>query len=476
MAQITNENLMMTTINDENQQLMANKANHKATERRILGPILPNVLRPNVAAKGKPLALQTKQWTQNTSNGNILKTSNTSNVVKPSNATVKINPVLPPHKSSDFEIFCDESQDSEMNDEYEEEEEEEEENDENREDMDLTDHMLSERTENSLAIEEAVIQAFHYSEVKCEESLDLESDEEELEDESTSEQNSELITNTFDATALSRCKEYAEEIHKYLMFIERKCMADPCYISKQPEINAKMRSILIDWMVEVTEEYKLHDQTLFFAVNYIDRFLSHMSISRQSFQLLGTAALFIASKYEEIYPPDLSEFVYITDDSYTKHQILNMEKLILKALDFEISAPTTYYFVEKLLTQLDLISNVKYLAKYLCFLTLLESEPFLRFYPSEIAICCIILSAHTLGFPQLINAKFIQDSLSYENDLKGGSVVSLLADRKRCIEALLKMHAFAAKHPQQAIQTKYSNDKYYRVASVEPMVIAPNVH
>lgn len=44
----------------------------------------------------------------------------------------------------------------------------------------------------------------------------------------------------------------------------------------------------------------------------------------------GTSALFIASKYEEIYPPDLTEFVYITDDSYTKGQILNMEKLILK--------------------------------------------------------------------------------------------------------------------------------------------------
>ena len=46
----------------------------------------------------------------------------------------------------------------------------------------------------------------------------------------------------------------------------------------------------------------------------------------------GTSALFIASKYEEIYPPELTEFVYITDDSYTKGQILNMEKLVLKVI------------------------------------------------------------------------------------------------------------------------------------------------
>ncbi len=60
------------------------------------------------------------------------------------------------------------------------------------------------------------------------------------------------------------------------------------------------------------------------------RFLSKVSISRQEFQLLGTAALFIATKYEEIYPPEISEFVYITDDSFNKLQILQMEKVILR--------------------------------------------------------------------------------------------------------------------------------------------------
>ena len=55
-----------------------------------------------------------------------------------------------------------------------------------------------------------------------------------------------------------------------------------------------------------------------------------MSIARQSFQLLGTSSMFIASKYEEIYPPDVNEFVYITDESYDKAQVLKMEMLILK--------------------------------------------------------------------------------------------------------------------------------------------------
>lgn len=81
------------------------------------------------------------------------------------------------------------------------------------------------------------------------------------------------------------------------------------------------RLILVDWLVEVAEEYKMKRETLCLAVNYVDRFLSVMSVFRSKLQLVGAAAMFIASKYEEIYPPDVNEFVYITDDTYTKNQV-----------------------------------------------------------------------------------------------------------------------------------------------------------
>ena len=55
-----------------------------------------------------------------------------------------------------------------------------------------------------------------------------------------------------------------------------------------------------------------------------------MSVLRGKLQLVGTAAMFIAAKFEEIYPPELGEFVYITDDTYSKKQVLRMEHLILK--------------------------------------------------------------------------------------------------------------------------------------------------
>ena len=80
----------------------------------------------------------------------------------------------------------------------------------------------------------------------------------------------------------------------------------------------------------MSEEYKLQTETLYLAVNFIDRFLSLMSVQRAKLQLVGTAAMFIASKFEEIYPPDVTEFVYITDDTYTKRQVLRMEHLVMK--------------------------------------------------------------------------------------------------------------------------------------------------
>jgi cyclin-A len=90
---------------------------------------------------------------------------------------------------------------------------------------------------------------------------------------------------------------------------------------KQRDINHTMRVILVDWLVEVGEEFKMQSATLHLCVNYIDRFLSEVSVQRGKLQLVGIACMMIAAKYEEIYPPSPSEFVYITDHTYTIQQV-----------------------------------------------------------------------------------------------------------------------------------------------------------
>ena len=99
-------------------------------------------------------------------------------------------------------------------------------------------------------------------------------------------------------------------------------------MSRQPDLTHNMRSILVDWLQEVAEEYHLSLDTLALAIAYLDRFLSKMSVSRSKLQLLGTTCMYLAAKFEEIYPPEIAEFVYITDDTYTKRQVQSTATLL----------------------------------------------------------------------------------------------------------------------------------------------------
>jgi len=126
---------------------------------------------------------------------------------------------------------------------------------------------------------------------------------------------------------------------------ELRFMPTPDYIQDQPQINAKMRAILNDWLYEVHKKYCLRRETLFLAINITDRYLSQAWVSRNQLQLVGVTALNIAAKFEEIELPELAELVYVTADSYTKQQILDMEITILTMLRFEIAAPTSASFL-----------------------------------------------------------------------------------------------------------------------------------
>ena len=118
-------------------------------------------------------------------------------------------------------------------------------------------------------------------------------------------------------------------------------------MKSQSDINESMRAILVDWMVEVHLKFKLLSETLFLTVNIIDRYLSLKGISRQRLQLVGVAAMLISTKYEEIYPPTVKDFVYITDEAYTKEEVLEMESDILQTLDFDLQQTSQYRFLER---------------------------------------------------------------------------------------------------------------------------------
>ena len=93
---------------------------------------------------------------------------------------------------------------------------------------------------------------------------------------------------------------------------------------KQPDITCGMRAILVDWLVEVADEFQLDPQTLFLSVAYIDFYLSLISVTRSKLQLVGTTCMYLAAKLEEMCPPEIGQFAYITDNTYSKKQVYNL--------------------------------------------------------------------------------------------------------------------------------------------------------
>ena len=89
-------------------------------------------------------------------------------------------------------------------------------------------------------------------------------------------------------------------------------------LATQSEINIKMRRILVDWLIDVHLKFKLLPETLFLSINMVDRYCERNQVKRKAYQLLGITSMLIASKYEEIYPPFIKDFIYITDKAYTK--------------------------------------------------------------------------------------------------------------------------------------------------------------
>mmetsp|Transcript_20171 Transcript_20171/g.47714 ORF Transcript_20171/g.47714 Transcript_20171/m.47714 type:complete len:411 (+) Transcript_20171:53-1285(+) len=185
--------------------------------------------------------------------------------------------------------------------------------------------------------------------------------------------------------------EYLPEIMDALFNEEVCCRPRPSYMEIQPDINGKMRAILVDWLVEVHMKYRLREETLFLAVNLIDRYLSSLPVIRRRLQLVGVTAMFVAAKFEEINPPRASNFVYITDSTYSKEELLQMECAMLNCVNFQVVVPTAAHFLHPFL-QANNCDGPRHreLIKYVLELALLDLR-MIRVLPSELLAAAVLL-------------------------------------------------------------------------------------
>ncbi|XP_020212690.1 cyclin-A1-1 [Cajanus cajan] len=254
------------------------------------------------------------------------------------------------------------------------------------------------------------------------------------------------------------CATFACDIYKHLRASEAKKRPSTDFMEKvQKDINPSMRAILIDWLVEVAEEYRLVPDTLYLTVNYIDRYLSGNLMNRQRLQLLGVASMMIASKYEEICAPQVEEFCYITDNTYFKEEVLQMESAVLNFLKFEMTAPTVKCFLRRFVRAAQGVDEVpslqlECLTNYIAELSLLEYS-MLCYAPSLIAASAIFLAKFIL-FP----SKKPWNSTLHHYTLYRPSDLCV------CVKDLHRLCCNSPNSNLPAIREKYSQHKYKYVA------------
>lgn len=246
--------------------------------------------------------------------------------------------------------------------------------------------------------------------------------------------------------------EYVNEIFPYLHELEQKTLPDPNYLYQQTQLKPKMRSILVDWLVEMHQKFRLLPETLFLAINIMDRFMSVEVVQIDKLQLLATGSLFIAAKYEEVFSPSVKNYAYFTDESYTEEQILQAEKYILTILNFDLNYPNPMNFLRRISKADDYDVQLRTLGKYLLEISIIDYR-FIGMLPSLCSAAAMYIARLILGKDPVWNGNLIHYSGGYRVD-----------DMRECIELMVQYLVSPVEHDE--FFKKYATRKFMKASIV----------
>ncbi|KAL2522049.1 Cyclin-B2-4 [Forsythia ovata] len=249
--------------------------------------------------------------------------------------------------------------------------------------------------------------------------------------------------------------DYVEDLYAYYKKMESCSCVSPGYMAQQFDINERMRAILIDWLIEVHHKFELREETLFLTVNLIDRFLAKQTVVRKKLQLVGLVAMLLACKYEEVSVPVVDDLVLISDKAYSRTEVLEMEKLMLNTLQFNMSVPTAYVFIRRFLKAAQSDRKLKQLSFFLIELCLVEYE-MLKYQPSFLAAAAIYTAQCTI-FGVGKWSKICERHTAYSED-------QLL----ECSRLIVGFHQKSETGKLTGVHRKYSISKFGYAAKCEP--------
>ncbi|KAI4388509.1 hypothetical protein MLD38_000830 [Melastoma candidum] len=249
--------------------------------------------------------------------------------------------------------------------------------------------------------------------------------------------------------------EYAEDLQQFYKKSECSSCVPPNYMDHQLDINDRMRGILIDWLIEVHYKFELMEETLYLTVNIIDRFLAVQQIARKKLQLVGVTAMLLACKYEEVSVPVVDDLIIISDRAYSRKEVLDMEKMMVNTLQFNMSVPTPYVFMRRFLKAAQSDKNLELLAFFVIELCLVEYQ-MLEYPPSLLAATAVYTAQCTVTRTQQWS-KTCELHTSYSEDQLLG-----------CARLMVGLHQKSGTGKLTGVYRKYNTSKFGYAARTEP--------
>ena len=259
-------------------------------------------------------------------------------------------------------------------------------------------------------------------------------------------------------------KEYLNNIYYNLLeeeMIELKPKPVHTYMKTQKEINDQMRSILVDWIIDVHHKFGFTDETLFMTILIIDRYCSIENVTRIKYQCLGITALMIACKHEEINVPKVEDFIYITDNAYTKEEVFQMENDVLDKLNFSLLYPSPIKFYEYLSLHFNFSKKYYMLGKYLMESFLLDLK-YIKYKSSVISCACAYI---VMKFFKMSNYRHSYDKKFYLVDENINTIPNGLGV-KDCAQDICVFVDNINNTNLLSCQKKYSKSEFESVATL----------
>ncbi|KAK3095769.1 hypothetical protein FSP39_018809 [Pinctada imbricata] len=252
---------------------------------------------------------------------------------------------------------------------------------------------------------------------------------------------------------IAQCAIYAPFIFRYYKERELQFMV-PMYMDNQPSLTSNMRAILVDWLVEVQENFELNHETLYLAVKLVDTYLSKEKVAKENLQLVGAASLFVACKFDERCPPLVEDFLFICDDAYNRDQFLTMERSLLITIGFDIGMPLSYRFLRRYAKCARASMETLTLSRYILEMSLMEYK-FIKYRESKQAAACLYLAM------KMKNAGDWSETLEHYTGYKASDLLSFMKE----------LNSMLISPPRQlnTIHSKYSHAVFYEVAKTAPL-------